>query len=166
MIHVDGSNYVLESGWSGSLLELSLPGASGMILGGGIGLHSNFVYVCEHGTGSVRRISRDIDMSQRTVDILANEGTFKYPQDLIVTNSGVVLLNDLYGNVMYLLREDEVSTTSADTTKKEWLVELAGIDLNYPRGLTRRERDGKLFVSELNPNRVIEVVFEEGHGLY
>ena len=168
MILNDNDNqYIVENKWSGTDVVLSLPGSSGMILGGGIALDQNWIYVSEHGTGSVKRFNRDVS---RKMEIIVPTGMFKYPQDIIVTSTGSVLVSDLYGNVVYQIyqqkgqksqeiQEDEGNGSKGESEKDQsWLIDLVAIDLNYPRSIALRERDGKMYVTELNPNRVVEVV--------
>ena len=64
-----------------------------------------------------------------------------------------------------------VRTDGEDANEKgeEAVVELAAVDLHYPRSIVYRRGENKsvhMFVSELSPNRVVEVVYEDGHGVW
>ena len=51
--------------------------------------------------------------------------------------------------------------------EEDAVVELAAVDLHYPRSIVyRRGANNSVFVTELNPNRVVEVVFLEGKGVW
>ena len=43
------------------------------------------------------------------------------------------------------------------------VVELAAADLHYPRSI-EYESGGRMFVTEMSPNRIVEIVYDESHG--
>ena len=84
-----------------------------------------------------------------------------------MTTSGHLLVADLYGNAVYMVRhaseelEEEDERVSARGVRR---VELAAIDLHYPRSVAYEE--GRMFVTEMSPNRVVEIVFDLDQGGY
>jgi hypothetical protein len=144
-----------------------LPGSSGMILGGGIDADADWIYVSAHGTGSVYKIGR-LDPTEM-VQLVPNN-YFKYPQDIVLVARNTLLVNDLYGHAVYVVRTDDEDTSKDESEEGgEAVVELAAVDLHYPRSIVYRRGENKsvhMFVSELNPNRVVEVVYEDGHGVW
>ena len=56
-----------------------------------------------------------------------------------------------------------------DEREEDAVVELAAVDLHYPRSIVYRRGTNNsvhMFVTELNPNRVMEVVYEDGQGVW
>ena len=81
---------------------LYLPGTSDETLGGGIAIDEHWIYVSEHGTGGVRRISRGDD---KTMKFIVPAGKFSIPFGLTMTVRGNLLVADLYGNAVYVVRQ-------------------------------------------------------------
>ena len=53
--------------------------------------------------------------------------------------------------------------------EEDAVVELAAVELHYPRSIVYRRGANNsvhMFVTELNPNRVMEVVYEDGKGVW
>ena len=132
---------------------LYLPGASDETLGGGIAIDEHWIYVSEHGTGGVQRISRGDD---KTMKFVVPALKFSIPFGLTMTARGNLLVADLYGNAVYVVRQPGAEDGGAV------VVELAATDLHYPRSIAY-ESGGRMFVTEMSPNRIVEIVYDESH---
>ena len=82
------------------LFSFSLPGSSGMILGGGIDADADWIYVSSHGTGSVYKMGR---LNPNIMVQLVPNNYFKYPQDIVLVAPDTLLVNDLYGHAVYVI---------------------------------------------------------------
>jgi hypothetical protein len=157
---VNGGDTYRMIEWMPENAALSLPGTSGMILGGGITMNDKWIYFSCHGTGNIFKMSRHKNGNNALVmTSLVENGYFQLPQDLVLAGN-VLLVADLMANNVYIVREGE---------EEEVSIEIAANDLNYPRGIAYYHDDDdhsktKLYVTELNPNRVVEILFEDGHG--